>query len=91
MHAYQVSAVDTGTRDDSRPLTLRLLEQHATESVVNELRETLERHPGMSEVQLQLSTPTALRIFELPLSVQVTAELYGELKALLGPRCLADA
>ena len=28
------------------------------------------------------------RVFELPYPVQVTADLYGELKSLLGPHCL---
>lgn len=91
MHAYGVKPIDAGARDESGTLTLSLAEQRATEALTRELRETLERHPGESEVRLQLSTPNALRVFELPVTVRVTPELYGELKALLGPRCLADA
>lgn len=91
MHAYGVKPIDAVVQDDAEALTLSLSEQRATERLVEELRDALRRHPGESEVRLQLMTPTAVRVFELPMTVRVTADLYGELKALLGPRCLVDA
>jgi DNA polymerase III subunit alpha len=39
-------------------------------------------------VRLKLLTSTAARVFELPYPVKVSADLYGELKTLLGPNCL---
>lgn len=91
MHAYSVKPVDIGSRADAGTLTLNLDEQRATEALVSQLREALERHPGESEVRLQLTTPRALRMFELPVTVRVAPELFGELKALLGPHCLVEA
>lgn len=88
MHAYGVKPIDAAVQDDAQSLTLSLAEQRATEELVGELREALRRHPGESEVRLQLLTPTAVRVFELPTTVRVTPDLFGELKALLGPRCL---
>ncbi|XPP25444.1 MAG: DNA polymerase III subunit alpha [Leucobacter sp.] len=88
MHAYGVKPIDAAVQEDAQSLTLSLAEQRATEELVGELREALRRHPGESEVRLQLLTPTAVRVFELPTTVRVTPDLFGELKALLGPRCL---
>ncbi|MDQ1576327.1 MAG: polymerase subunit alpha, partial [Microbacteriaceae bacterium] len=40
------------------------------------------------EVRLRLIKADVARVFEVPFPVQVTADLYGELKGLLGPNCL---
>ena len=91
MHAYSVKVIDATPQDDTAPLTLTLAERRATEPLLEELRATLERHPGASEVRLRLATATTVRVFELPFPVRVSADLYGELKGLLGPRCLSDS
>jgi len=91
LHAYGVRPIETVSVDDgAQLLTLAVPEQQATEDVMLELKRTLSRHPGESEVRLQLSTDRSLRVFELPSRVRVTPDLFGELKALLGPRCLAE-
>ena len=70
------------------PLNLVLPEVRATSSTIGELSEVLKRHPGQSEVRLRLTRGATARIFELPARVNVSSDLYGELKSLLGPGCL---
>ncbi|MBU6265317.1 MAG: DNA polymerase III subunit alpha, partial [Actinomycetales bacterium] len=70
------------------PLNLVLPEVRATSSTIGELSEVLKRHPGSSEVRLRLTRGATARIFELPARVNVSSDLYGELKSLLGPGCL---
>ena len=48
----------------------------------------LIRHAGDNEVRLRLVEGESARMFEIPYPVSVTADLYGELKSLLGPNCL---
>ncbi len=91
VHAYGVKPIDAVVQDDAAALTLTISERRATEHLMRELKGTLIRHPGSSEVRLRLTTPTGIRVFEVPFSVQVTADLYGELKGLLGPQCLSAA
>lgn len=90
MHAYGVKAIDTGAQDEVTTLPLTISETRATTDLMEELRRVFDRHPGTSEVRLNLLTSTGVRVFELPMTVRVTADLYGELKGLLGPRCLID-
>ncbi|MHA3724956.1 DNA polymerase III subunit alpha [Leucobacter sp. HY1910] len=88
MHAYGVKPIDAVVQDDATTLTLTLSDTKATEELMEELKRTLGRHRGDSEVRLNLLTATAVRVFEVPLQVRVSADLFGELKGLLGPRCL---
>jgi DNA polymerase-3 subunit alpha len=92
LHAHSAFAPDLGTMDAGGPLMLVLPEHRATEAVVGELAEVLNRHAGSTEVALRLlpgrSGGGTAKVFEVPLPVTVTADLYGELKGLLGPSCL---
>ena len=88
IHAQAAFSPDIGTFDDNGPLTLVLAEQRATESAMMSLREVLERYPGETEVSLMLHRGRAAKVFDVPLPVSITAELYGDLKGLLGPQCL---
>ena len=90
MHAYGVKSVDASVREDVQSLSISLADTRATEAVLAELLETLERHRGESEIRLNLATSASVRVFELPQKVRVSSELFGELKGLLGPRCLMD-
>ena len=91
MHAYGVRPIDAAVQEDATVLTLSLSDTRATEDLMEELKSTLKRHRGDSEVRLHLLTANAVRIFELREQVRVTADLYGELKGLLGPRCLMSS
>ena len=90
MHAYGVKPIDAAVQDDAGMLTLTLVEARATEPLMEELKSTLGRHRGESEVRLNLITPQAVRVFELREHVRISADLFGEIKGLLGPRCLMD-
>lgn len=88
MHAYGVKPIDVSAQEDASTLTLTFSDARATEKLMDELKDTLLRHRGESEVRINLMTSTAIRVFELPQQVRITADLFGELKGLLGPRCL---
>lgn len=90
MHAYGVKPIDTGAQDEVTTLPLTISETRATTELMEELKRVFERHPGQSEVRLHLLTATSVRVFELPMTVRVNADLFGELKGLLGPRCLIE-
>ena len=70
------------------PLNLVLPEVRATSATIGELSAVLKRHPGDSEVRLRLTRGATARVFELPAKVNISSDLYGELKSLLGPGCL---
>ncbi|WP_156759297.1 DNA polymerase III subunit alpha [Microbacterium karelineae] len=88
LHAQSAFTPDIGQADASGPITLLLPEQRATERVVGDLAEVLHRHGGDTEVRLKMHRGRAAKVFEVPIPVRVSAELFGELKALLGPQCL---
>ncbi len=88
LHAQSAFAPDLGSVDASGPLVLLMPEHRATESVVSDLADVLARHRGDTEVTLRLHRGSSAKVFEVPLPVRVSADLYGELKGLLGPQCL---
>ncbi|MGI6878425.1 DNA polymerase III subunit alpha [Microbacterium sp. gxy059] len=89
IHAQAAFAPDIGTDDVSGPLMLLLPEARATERVVGDLAEVLDRHAGDTEVHLKMHRGGVAKVFEVPKPVRISAELFGDLKALLGPQCLA--
>ncbi|WP_110589329.1 DNA polymerase III subunit alpha [Microbacterium suaedae] len=88
LHAQAAFAPDIAQADASGPITLLMPEQRATERVVGDLAEVLHRHAGDTEVHLKMHRGRAAKVFEVPIPVRVSAELFGDLKALLGPQCL---
>jgi DNA polymerase III subunit alpha len=73
------------------PVVVSLPAARCTPPVVERLREVLATHPGTTEVQLQLvngERRTTLRVAD-GLRVAATPALMGDLKALLGPTCVA--
>lgn len=90
LHASELRIPDLGAAStNSGPLLLQIPEQRASASLATSLDEILKRHPGDTEVRLRLTRGSSARIFELPNRVRITSDLYGELKSLLGPACLA--
>ena len=88
LHAVSLFTPDIGPSLGNGPLVISVAESRATTDVVARLNDVLIRHAGKNEVRLKLLTPSAARVFELPYPVTVSADLYGELKTLLGPNCL---
>ncbi|GLJ61544.1 MULTISPECIES: DNA polymerase III subunit alpha [Microbacterium] len=89
IHAQMAFVPDVGALEVSGPLTLLLPEQRATERVAQDLAEVLRRHRGETEVRLKMHRGRTAKVFEIPMPVSITAELFGDLKALLGPQCIA--
>lgn len=89
LHAVSLYAPDVGQSLGSGPLVISVPEHRATTDVVTALNDVLIRHSGDNEVQLKLVKGSLARMFEVPYPVSVSADLYGELKSLLGPNCLS--
>ncbi|HEU4807114.1 MAG TPA: DNA polymerase III subunit alpha [Homoserinimonas sp.] len=88
LHAVSMFTPDTGASLGSGPLVISIPEFRATTDVVSALSDALIRHSGETEVRLKLIKGESARMFEVPYPVSVSADLYGELKSLLGPSCL---
>jgi DNA polymerase-3 subunit alpha len=88
LHAVSMFAPDVGAGLGSGPLVISVPEFRATTEVVSALNDVLIRHSGENEVRLKLVRGETARMFEIPYPVTVSADLYGELKSLLGPGCL---
>ena len=88
LHAVSMFTPDIGPSLGTGPLLISLPENRATTDTVAALNDVLIRHAGTNEVRLKLLTSSVARVFELPYPVTVSADLYGELKTLLGPNCL---
>ena len=58
--------------------------------MVEQLKEILRTHPGMSEVQLKLLARASTRVYRVDDGHRVTPSpaLFADLKQLLGPGCL---
>jgi DNA polymerase-3 subunit alpha len=88
LHAVSMFSPDIGQSLGSGPLVISVPELRATTEVVTALNDVLIRHSGDTEVRLKLVKGDTARVFEVPYPVSVNADLYGELKSLLGPSCL---
>jgi DNA polymerase-3 subunit alpha len=89
LHASSMFSPDLGQSLGAGPLVISVPELRATTDVVTALNDVLIRHSGDTEVRLKLVKGESARVFEVPFPVSVSADLYGELKSLLGPSCLA--
>jgi DNA polymerase-3 subunit alpha len=88
LHAFSVMTPDLGQALGTGPLLITMPDQRATTDTVTALSEVLARHAGDNEVRLRLVKGQVARVFEVPKPVTVSADLFGELKGLLGPNCL---
>jgi DNA polymerase-3 subunit alpha len=79
------------TQGPSGPVVITMPVNRCTPPLVEQLRDVLKSHPGMTEVQLRLQASrktTVMRIGDR-FRVTPTSSLMADLKALLGPSCLA--
>ncbi|MFV0375098.1 DNA polymerase III subunit alpha, partial [Microbacterium sp.] len=88
LHGQSAFTPDLGAVETSGPLVLQLPEHRATTTTIEQLAAVLARHRGDTEVTVKLHRGGVAKVFEVPRPVTVTADLYGELKGLLGPQCL---
>ncbi|MGO4955871.1 DNA polymerase III subunit alpha [Luteococcus sp. Sow4_B9] len=91
IHAQEVNVPDI-SEGPSGPVVIRLQAGRCTPPVVDQLKEVLGNHPGMTEVRLRLVTQQGNTLYRLDDTLRVTASqpLMADLKALLGPSCLAS-
>ncbi|HYN30534.1 MAG TPA: DNA polymerase III subunit alpha [Dermatophilaceae bacterium] len=73
------------------PVVVHMETVRATAGRIEELRSVLGNHPGATEVHLKLTKPGRAMVLRLDdaYRVEATEALFGDLKVLLGPRCLA--
>jgi DNA polymerase-3 subunit alpha len=73
------------------PVVLSLPLSRATDGLAHKLKTVLADHPGTTEVHVKLAQPGRTVLLRLDDTLRVTAspELFGDLKALLGPSCIA--
>ena len=89
LRALDVSVPDLA-EGPSGPVVISLPSTRCTAPVVDQLKDVLATHPGVTEVHLRLlarSNTTLLRLDD-QLRVSPSPALFADLKQLLGPGCL---
>jgi DNA polymerase-3 subunit alpha len=73
------------------PVVVRMPASRCVPPVVERLKQVLRTHPGITDVHLQLETVGSSKVLRVGDSFRVTPTpaLFGDLKALLGPGCIA--
>jgi DNA polymerase-3 subunit alpha len=76
----------------SGPVVITLPATRCTPPTVDRLKDVLSTHPGVTDVHLRLSTSASTTVMRLDAKLRVTPgpSLMADLKALLGPSCLAS-
>ncbi len=89
LHGQEVSVPDLSD-GPSGPVVVSMPSTRCTMPVVEQLKEVLGTHPGVTEVRLRLMTRTSTTVLKLDdrLRVSTSPALFADLKALLGPNCL---
>jgi DNA polymerase-3 subunit alpha len=77
----------------SGPVIISMPSTRCTPPVVDQLKDVLGTHPGVTEVRLRLMTKHATTVMRLDdrLRVAPSPALFADLKALLGPHCLSGS
>jgi DNA polymerase-3 subunit alpha len=91
IHAQEVTVPDL-SHGPTGPVVISLPSTRCTAPVVEQLKDVLGTHPGMTEVQLRLQARSATTVLRLDdtLRVTPTPALFADLKQLLGPGCLTS-
>lgn len=88
--AMEITAPDL-SQAPAGPVRLMMPAARCTPPIVDRLKSVLSEHPGVTEVHLHLTSQGRTTVMRLDDRLRVTPSpaLYGDLKALLGPACLA--
>jgi DNA polymerase-3 subunit alpha len=89
LHAVELTPLSVTTQRNDEPLVLTVPEHFATHDKLTALDAALSRHEGESQVRLRLVNSGVARIFELPRTVNISLDLIGEVKGVLGADCLS--
>ncbi len=89
LHASELRVPDL-SRPAAGPVVITLPAVRCTPPTVEQLKDVLATHPGVTEVRLRLQGRASTTVMRLDqrLRVSPTPALMADLKALLGPRCL---
>jgi DNA polymerase-3 subunit alpha len=89
LHGQEVTLPDLND-GPSGPVVISMPSTRCTAPVVEQLKEVLATHPGMSEVRLKLMSRASTTVLRLDdrLRVAPSPALFADLKQLLGPGCL---
>lgn len=89
LHGQEVTLPDLNDADRG-PVVISMPLTRCTAPVVDQLKEVLATHPGMSEVRLKLLARESTKVMRLDdrLRVAPSSALFADLKQLLGPGCL---
>jgi DNA polymerase-3 subunit alpha len=90
IHGQEISVPDL-TDGPSGPVVISVPSTRCTAPVVEQLKDVLSTHPGVTEVQLRLLTRASTTVMRVDDRLRVTPSpaLFADLKQLLGPGCLA--
>jgi DNA polymerase-3 subunit alpha len=85
-----VPDLSTGPGGPTGPVTISLPSTRCTAPVIEQLKDVLGTHPGLTEVRLRLLSRESTKVMRLDdrLRVTPTPALFADLKQLLGPGCL---
>ncbi len=91
LHGQEVTAPDISD-GPAGPVVISLPSTRCTGPVVEQLKDVLGTHPGVTEVHLRLLTRNATKLMRLDERLRVTPSpaLFADLKQLLGPGCLTS-
>ena len=89
VHGQEITLPDL-TDGPSGPVVISLPSTRCTAPVIDQLKEVLGTHPGVTEVQLKLLSRDSTKVLRLAdgLRVAPSPALFADLKQLLGPGCL---
>lgn len=88
--AMELMVPDLSTAGTNAPVVLTIPATRVTPPMVSRLGEILTHHKGDSEVRIKLQGPTKTTVLRLDRHrVKPDPALFGDLKVLLGPSCLA--
>jgi len=88
--AMELQVPDLSNAGTNAPVILTIPVTRVTPPMVNRLGEILSHHKGESEVRIKLQGPTRTTVLRLDRHrVKPDPALFGDLKVLLGPSCLA--
>jgi len=89
LHGQEVTVPDLAD-GPAGPVVISMPSTRCTGPVIEQLKDVLGTHPGMTEVRLRLMTRQATKVMRLDDRLRVTPSpaLFADLKHLLGPGCL---
>ncbi len=91
IRGQEVTLVNARAGEQDVPLTISVPVERVQPVLVERLKDVLRNHPGTNEVRLRLLNGDDTKVFRLDQNLRVTStgSLMADLKALLGPSCVA--